>query len=136
MQRGLPVLLMSLFICSCSNSDIPPIAEVSGLVTKNGTPAADISVTFYPEGGRPSLGTTDATGKYTLQYKEDLSGAVVGTHTVMLSTGASTPPPPPPGGPSSRPSKPPAMAKIVDFQWPEPVTVEDKKMNEINFELK
>jgi hypothetical protein len=86
-------LLLGLLLgCGDGNS----VAPVSGVVTLDGKPLADVRVSFQPIGtgeaaGRAELGmgsyaTTDAEGKYTLKTADtDAEGAVVGAHRVTLS---------------------------------------------------
>ena len=53
----------------------------------DGQPLADADVTFQPEGpGRASVGTTDSQGRYELNYTNDVRGALVGPHRVMITT--------------------------------------------------
>ena len=85
----LAVPLLLAVGCSGPGFDFVP---VSGRVTKNGQPLANVRVTFQPEGENPgpgSAGTTDADGRYTLvvssqQYQGD--GAVAGRHRVAIGT--------------------------------------------------
>ncbi|MEX0792145.1 MAG: Ig-like domain-containing protein, partial [Pirellulaceae bacterium] len=49
-------------------------------------PLADVSVTFRPELGRLSYATTDADGKYTVQYTTEKPGALPGKHKVSISS--------------------------------------------------
>lgn len=63
------------------------LARVSGTVTLGGQPLAGALVTFSGiEGGSPSAGRTDASGKYTLIFSRNITGAEVGQHTVLIST--------------------------------------------------
>ncbi len=57
-----------------------------------GKPMAGISVTFSPEAGPSSAGTTDSEGKYTLSTATGEAGAVAGQHKVVLSGSGSTAP--------------------------------------------
>lgn len=49
-----------------------------------GEPLAGLIVVFKPESGRPSTATTDAQGRYDLEYAHRIRGAKVGPATVML----------------------------------------------------
>lgn len=69
------------------------LAPVSGVVTLYGKPLQNATVSFEPIGGQGkpivgpgSMGTTDDDGRYQLQTFKKESGAVVGTHTVRIST--------------------------------------------------
>lgn len=53
----------------------------------DGTPLPDAIVVFVPEKGNPSTGRTDDSGKYELSYPGDSKGALVGSHTVKITTG-------------------------------------------------
>jgi hypothetical protein len=81
----LAVLISSTIGCS-SRSDIPPLGEVTGTVTLDGNPLEAATVTFAPAKGRPSIGMTDSLGSFTLDYAAGYGGAVVGSHTVRIST--------------------------------------------------
>lgn len=65
----------------------PELATVTGQVTDGGTPVPDASVEFIPQEGRLSVGETDAEGRYTLHYTVEKEGAVLGAHTVKISSG-------------------------------------------------
>lgn len=69
------------------------MASVSGRVTLDGEPLASASLQFKPHRvgdavnvGPTSVGTTDEQGRYRLQTYAGSNGAVVGTHTVSIST--------------------------------------------------
>ncbi len=73
------------------------IAPVSGRVTLDNEPLADALVSFQPIGsasnrepGPGSYGRTDQDGRFTLQVVEPSQpGAVVGKHSVLISTATS-----------------------------------------------
>jgi len=77
-------LALLLFATGCGESR-PRTVPVTGLVTLDGEPVADASITFYPENGRPATGRTDAEGIYTLTTFETNDGAVPGQHRVSIS---------------------------------------------------
>lgn len=63
------------------------IGRVSGTITLEGQPLANARVIFQPQAaGSASYGVTDAEGHYTLQYNADTEGAMIGRHTVSVST--------------------------------------------------
>jgi hypothetical protein len=71
----------------------PKIVPVSGVVTLNGKPLADATVTFAPvapdgennAAGDSSIGKTNANGEYTLTTSRGVPGAIVGKHRVRVS---------------------------------------------------
>lgn len=78
------ILSATAIMIGCAEGDM---GQVSGTVTLNGQPLPDADVTFTPvEGGRPSFGTTDSNGKYDLLHTKSQKGAIVGTHTVTITT--------------------------------------------------
>lgn len=109
----------------CSRGEYP-VAPVSGTVTVEGKPVANVTVQFQPvgqQGGDPgpgSVGITDAEGRYRLKLIDldrDLDGAVVGRHRARFGTAA------PASGPE-RPSRAPSVLppgqenKEVEFDVP------------------
>ena len=82
--------LVSFAGCNQRSYDVVP---VSGSVTLYGEPLANATVSFEPkhageEGvvGPGSLGETDYDGNFTLRTHKGDRGAVVGRHTVRIST--------------------------------------------------
>lgn len=83
---------------------VPPsaaVVPVSGTVTLDGYPLADATLTFQPitekgaaaQSGIGSFGKTDQQGRYTLRLiQPDEPGALVGKHTVTLTTAISADP--------------------------------------------
>ena len=85
--RFVPVtLLLALLAAGCGGGDRPDLGRVSGTVKLGGEPLENAEVMFVPSGGRPSMGVTNSNGHYELEYTVDAKGAVVGTHTVTIST--------------------------------------------------
>ena len=79
-------VLMALPGCGGTASDMPDIGQVTGKVTIDGQPAANLMVTFQPQGGRPSYATTDEAGVYELTYNGDTKGTKLGSNLVTIST--------------------------------------------------
>jgi hypothetical protein len=79
---GAVVILLLAAIVGCGGSGVAP---VSGRVTLDGRPLQHADVMFQPDGAqRPSVGRTDADGRYELAYKRGEPGAIVGEHTVRI----------------------------------------------------
>lgn len=68
--------------CSGAPSDQPALGSVTGTVTLDGTPLANVWVGFAPQGGRSSMGLTDKDGRYKLDYLFDTPGAKVGQQSI------------------------------------------------------
>ena len=80
MQRiafGFPFLVLGLLIISGCGGKGGGIT-VSGTVTLQGKPVEGVAVMLSPETGRPITGSTDASGKFTLQ-------APAGSYKVAIS---------------------------------------------------
>jgi hypothetical protein len=71
----------------CGGGSAENVAEVTGQVTIDGQPLSNARIQFVPvAGGSPSFGMTDAQGNYKLTYTRDVEGAIIGEHTVNIST--------------------------------------------------
>lgn len=85
--RSMSLLVVACSVLSgCAGNDGPEIATVSGTILADGKPLDGASITFVPKDGRPSVATSDAEGHYKLSYTNDKQGAVVGPHTVRVTT--------------------------------------------------
>ena len=84
---GLGLLLLTMAVGCGGGATGPELFPVEGTVTMDGQPLANAWVVFYPESkDRPSKGTTDANGHYTLQWASSGAGAVAGKHKVFIGT--------------------------------------------------
>jgi len=83
------VVLLLAFMCGCGGAQTQP---VSGVITLDEKPLAGVRVIFSPaEGGRRnSVGTTDETGAYSLDYTIRDTGAFVGQYKVSISKSSMT----------------------------------------------
>ena len=92
-MRNTKLLILALaVICGCNRGT--PLGDVSGTITYQGKPVEGIKVELTPiAGGRTSVGYTDATGDYEMQYTLSEAGAIIGRHKVTLRAF------PPPGSP-------------------------------------
>ena len=66
-------------------------SSVSGTITVNGEPRGNVQVVFAPlatdktnSPGPPSVGVTDATGRYELVARDGKRGAIAGTHRISF----------------------------------------------------
>ena len=94
-MHHVPIVLMLLLAgvsAGCSGSAtaevIPELEPVTGIITIDGKPAEGVAVTFFPAPkttGNSGSGTTDASGKYVLVYRNGESGIAVGDYVVMCS---------------------------------------------------
>ena len=76
--------LMVLAGCGGGRSDL---GHVYGVVLLDGQALPDATVVFQPDAGGPaSFGRTDAEGRYTMMYDHGTPGAVIGMHTVKITT--------------------------------------------------
>jgi hypothetical protein len=75
-----------MLAASATTSDTIPTASVSGTVTINGKPVQGVEVQFVPEAKiRPSIGMTDANGRYRAEFLSSQSGVALGRCVVQLS---------------------------------------------------
>jgi hypothetical protein len=90
-NRLLPRLLCGLALpglfAGCGGQRL---AEVEGTVTLDGKPLENVRVEFLPDPERQttgprSTGVTDAQGRFRLVCENQQSGAVVGTHRVLVT---------------------------------------------------
>jgi hypothetical protein len=85
-QADLIILLLVFSVAEgCRRSD-PKFATVYGQVRLDGEPLVGAIVEFEPEGGSPSYGLTDAYGRYSLRFNHEQTGALIGRHTVRITT--------------------------------------------------
>lgn len=90
------VVLLCCLLAGCGKEY--EVAPVSGRVTLDGKPMADVGVTFVPLAkdkkkpnvGPGSIGKTDAEGRFTLKTVNGEEGAVPAEHVVRMS--AASPP--------------------------------------------
>jgi len=83
--------LALFFLCGCGSDG--NVAPVSGVITLNGKPTADIAVTFQPVApdgknvtGSSAFGVTGSDGRYTLKlYGTDTRGATIGKNQVKIT---------------------------------------------------
>lgn len=64
----------------------PPLGDVKGSITLDDKPLSGATVEFQPASGAPSYGESDANGTYELYYTVRRTGALLGAHTVRITT--------------------------------------------------
>ena len=84
--RVMSLLAVSILLFAGCGPGGPEIASVSGRVTMDGKPLANATVVFIPENGRPSGASTDADGKYVLNFSQGRRGAIPGKNMVRVMT--------------------------------------------------
>jgi hypothetical protein len=75
-------VLVALTGCGDGRPDRVP---VSGIVLIDGQPLTRGYVKFVPANGRPSVGTIDKAGKFTLTCFDGGDGAIPGKHRVQVA---------------------------------------------------
>lgn len=66
-------------------SDRPPLAEASGVLTLDGEPVGEASISIVPVNeGRPGSAITDSEGRFSLKSFPDEEGAIVGDYKVTV----------------------------------------------------
>lgn len=76
---------LAMSVIGCTRSG-PEVGYVEGIVRMDGAPLPYATVQFLPEHGRPSIGSTDKSGRYQLMYSKDRPGALIGRHVALVST--------------------------------------------------
>ena len=85
LRASIFALVVCFLLAGCGSSGVVP---VSGTLTYKGQPVTNAIVHFVPEKGRPSMGETDASGRFTLTYDPQTKGAQVGKHKVFVQHNA------------------------------------------------
>lgn len=96
MQSGALFVVTGAWLCLAGCGGDGKVAPVSGVVTLNGKPVADVELLFQPEAGDstnspgpPATGVTGPDGRYTLKVIGDSKpGATVGKNHVLFSARA------------------------------------------------
>ena len=112
------VLLIGVVGCGKSG-DGTQVVPVTGTVTRDGKPVADLFLNFKPAIGRPSWGVSDANGRYELTFDAAQKGAAVGNHTVWVTqpiSGAEG------MGPEDQPKTSPELPAILKKYGSEAIT--------------
>ena len=77
--------VLPLLACLVGCDGGTPLGSVTGRVTYNGEPLDCAMIEFVPvQEGRQSVGYTDESGRYALQYTLQRKGALLGRHQVRV----------------------------------------------------
>jgi hypothetical protein len=91
----LSILTLALLMVGCGGPSRPATAPVTGRVTYAGKPVPLGQIMFYPENGRPAMGTIGADGTYRLMTFVSGDGATPGRYRVTIQAMRVTGPPAP-----------------------------------------
>jgi len=82
------MVVLGLVLTGCGDAprDQPPIGQVTGVITLDGKPLSEAIILFQPTHGRPSIGKTNLSGRYELDYNATTKGAKIGIHTITITT--------------------------------------------------
>jgi hypothetical protein len=83
MTRCLLTLFAAAVLVGCTPTG-PTIVPIEGTVTHNGTPLADLRISFEPEKGRPSWAISDKNGHFVAHYDQDHEGVLAGNHSLWV----------------------------------------------------
>lgn len=83
MLRPLAAVCLLALFAGCGTG-LPETAHVRGTVTFDKRPLASGKIIFYPEHGRPAIGTIQADGSYVLTTFSPGDGATLGRHRVAI----------------------------------------------------
>jgi hypothetical protein len=104
MGKAIIVAIAFVAVVGCGR---PQMGTVAGRITKDGKPVANAALTFVTPGHPTSVGTTDASGRFTLSTRRLNDGAYAGQHAVVIRRD------PPTGDPYEDPLKTPLRADVI-----------------------
>lgn len=114
MIRNSIACLFAVALCMIvgCGGDGPVLIPVSGGISYQGRPAANVEVHFMPLEGRPSLALTDAEGRFAYaMYSETKRGLLVGEYQIVIKYV----PPEPESGESLALGPPPPPDELKPF---------------------
>lgn len=134
------LLMFGGLIAGCGSGG-PATVKVRGIVNLDGKPLEGATVGFTPkDGGRPAMGTTDASGQFALTTFTPGDGAVIGTHTVTVSkirsTGQQIDASTVPAGSNAMPLSGPTSPGAIKIEWVVPPKYADPKTSGFTVEVK
>jgi hypothetical protein len=84
-RRPVAALALALACAALTGCGPDNVVAVSGTLTYKGKPVTNAYIHFVPDNnGRPSMGETDANGRFTLTYDPQTKGAQIGKHKVFV----------------------------------------------------
>lgn len=83
-RSALVTLATGLSLAVGCGRPLPPLAPVSGTVTRAGRPVTQGMVAFQPEKGRMGVGRIDQDGRFTITTFTAGDGAIIGRHAVTI----------------------------------------------------
>jgi hypothetical protein len=111
--------------CSSKPANMPALAPVTGTVTMDGTPLANVLVLLRSEKGAVSMGVTDSSGSYHAKYLSRFAGAALGKTTVEIT-----------GLPKSADDPTPTVAVPTKYNTATSLSMDVQKgMNKFDFQL-
>jgi hypothetical protein len=119
---------LTIALCCAGCGGGPKYVPVSGVVTLDGKPGADLVVLFLPQAsegnqnpGRGSSAYTGKDGRYQLKTMDGDEGAVVGKHLVqIMSKGSTLAIDPELGSPDDLPAGTRLTANPIPADWTNP----------------
>jgi hypothetical protein len=79
------IAVLAIGLSGCGGSgDRPELGLVKGTVTIDGDPLGGAIIIFQPEKGRASTAIIGPRGDYELVYRQGVSGAKIGPHTIRF----------------------------------------------------
>ena len=80
-------VLSVAFVSGCnSGADLPPTVPAEGIVTLDGVPVVDATITFIADVGTYNASAvTNKEGKFAMKAFEEKSGAVAGSYKVAIN---------------------------------------------------
>jgi hypothetical protein len=87
LSTSCPTVVLCLALGLAASGCEEQLTEVGGVVTLDGRPLPNATITFTPrDGRRGSIGLTNVDGQYELHYSLTRVGAWPGEHDVRIST--------------------------------------------------
>jgi hypothetical protein len=86
MKNAVSLLLIALLM-GCTQEGGLKLARVSGVVTLDGQPVGGAGLEFIADAGGVAYGRTDSSGRYSMSFGNNRTGAIVGKNQVRITAG-------------------------------------------------